>query len=147
MTRETTLSAAQNPMAAENKLPWIMLAAGLAAMVIPSAVHLWNTLWDDEAYAHGPIVLLIIIWVVSKITPPPLGRAGFLEQTLGFVALAMGVVIYVVGRSQNLPILDITALIPICVASLLIFGGWAAVRAYWFPLLFLLFLIPLPGFI
>lgn len=129
------------------RLPWLSLGIALLVLVIPTAIFLWGTLWNDEAYAHGPIVLGIIVWLMTRIQPPVLGDVSSTQKVLGFSLIAVGCVLYVIGRSQSLPILDVTALLPLCFGAVLVVGGTPALRVYWFPLLFLVFLIPLPGFV
>jgi exosortase B len=131
----------------DDRLPWWLLAAGMLALLLPSAVHLWRTLWDEEAYAHGPIVLAILAWVIYKIRPPSILNVPLWSKVIGLALLLGGLAMYVVGRSQNLPVIDITAMLPILFGAVLMIGGSAALRIYWFPLLFLVFLIPLPGFL
>ena len=131
----------------DDRLPWWLLGAGVLALLLPSAVHLWKTLWDEEAYAHGPIVLAILGWVIYKIRPPSVVGVSMSAKVIGLVLLLGGLVMYAVGRSQNLPVIDLTAFLPILVGAVLMIGGQAALRTYWFPLLFMVFLIPLPGFL
>ena len=131
----------------DERLPWWLLGVGVLALLLPSAAHLWKTLWDEEAYAHGPIVLGILAWVVYKIRPPSIGSTTVASQVIGFALLLAGLGMYVVGRSQNLPVVDLTAFLPILFGAVLMLGGKAALRTYWFPLLFMVFLIPLPGFL
>jgi exosortase B len=131
----------------DDRLPWWLLAAGMLALLLPSAVHLSRTLWDEEAYAHGPIVLAILAWVIYKIRPPSILNVPLWSKVIGLALLLGGLAMYVVGRSQNLPVIDITAMLPILFGAVLMIGGSAALRIYWFPLLFLVFLIPLPGFL
>jgi len=52
---------------------------------------------------------------------------------------------YTLGRSQDIPILEVGSQIPVMLGVLLIASGWRALRDAWFPILFLLFLVPLPG--
>jgi exosortase B len=128
-------------------LPWLLFAGGMLAVTVPSMVHLWHTLWNDEAYAHGPIVLGIVLWIVARIATPSTDGVNLAHKVAGFALLAGGSAMYVVGRSQSLPILDVTALIPLAAGGILALGGRAALRRYWFALLFLVFLVPLPGFL
>ena len=37
--------------------PWLAIAAGLAAMYVPSFIDLLQGVWGTERNAHGPIVL------------------------------------------------------------------------------------------
>ena len=53
--------------------------------------------------------------------------------------------LYAFGRSQDIIIFEVGSQILVLIALLLLFRGWAAVRLCWFPLFFLIFMIPLPG--
>jgi exosortase B len=70
-------------------------------------------------------------------TPPALGW--------GVSFLVFGLLLYVVGRSQDITIFEAGALAPILAGALLAMRGWAGLRAFWFPILFVAFLVPLPG--
>lgn len=51
---------------------------------------------------------------------------------------------YVAGRSQRVLMLEMGSLIPLLVALLLLFRGKQGLKAAWFPLFFLIFMVPLP---
>jgi exosortase B len=127
--------------------PWLALAAGLALLYVPTYIDLARGLWRDDAYAHGPIVLAVFAWLVWR------GRAALLEDSgerapvLGGVLVAFGLLLYVLGRSQALTLFEVASHLPVMVGTLLAMRGPAVVRRLAFPLLFLFFLIPLPGFI
>jgi exosortase B len=59
--------------------------------------------------------------------------------------LVFGLLLYVVGRSVGISIFEIGALVPILAGVLLAMRGWAALRAFWFLLLFIAYLVPLPS--
>ena len=59
--------------------------------------------------------------------------------------LGLGLLLYAVGRSQSVWLFEVGSQIVVVAAALLIFKGRRAVRVAWFPLFFLLFMIPLPG--
>jgi len=65
----------------------------------------------------------------------------------GVTLLIFGLLIYVLGRSLGVAIFEVWALTPILGGVLLAMRGWQAIRAFWFMLLFLVFLIPLPTFL
>ncbi len=44
-------------------LPWLAVIAGLLVLYAPTIFHLYRNLWNEEAYAHGPIVLGIVLWL------------------------------------------------------------------------------------
>ncbi|HEY4373059.1 MAG TPA: exosortase B [Burkholderiales bacterium] len=145
------MSAVLSTAPAERRLPalaaWVPVALGLLAMYVPTFVSLAYGIWNDEAYEHGPIVLAVVAWLVwdrrKALAALPLQSA----RAAGIAALAAGLLLYVVGRSQSLPLFEVASEVPVCAGVLLLFYGWAGVRAMWFPLFFLCFMIPLPGFV
>jgi exosortase B len=128
-------------------MAWAPLALGLLAVVLPTYVRLNGTLWNDEAYQHGMLVTAVFWWLAwrKREELQALPAAG--APVAGSVVLAVGLFLYFVGRSQNLPLFEVTAHIPVFAGVLLLVWGPAALRAMWFPLLFLVFMIPLPGFV
>lgn len=126
---------------------WWPVALGLAVLFIPTYVRLNGGAWNEEAHAHGPFVLMVVVWLVARIWPKAARMPAQGLSVLGSALLLLGLLVYVVGRSQDLIILEVGAEIPILAGVVLALMGWPALRAFWFPLLFLVFFIPLPGFI
>lgn len=123
---------------------WWCAGLAITALLAFSATHLWTDVWDDEAYAHGPIIVALIVWLVWKQPVGPLTTPTRSEQALGWSLLLPGLALYVVGRSQSLPVLDVGGLPLIATGLLLLTAGRSALRTYAYPLFFLLFLIPVP---
>lgn len=125
---------------------WWPVALGLLAMYGPTYYHLGTTLWTLEDQAHGPLIVLVVIYLVwiqrESLFLPATGRT---MPVLGGLVLGFGLLMYVLGRSQDILILDIGSQIPVFAGILLITRGPATLRALWFPLFFILFMIPLPG--
>ena len=57
----------------------------------------------------------------------------------------MAIIFYIIGRSQQILVFEMGSFIVVLTAILLIKRGSSALKAMWFPLFFLLFMIPLPG--
>jgi exosortase B len=128
------------------RAPWIAAAAGLAALYVPTYVSLAQTLWRDEAYSHGPIILIVFAWLVWR------ERARLLEPSrpnpvAGFLVLAAGLVLYAIGRAFALPLFEVASHIPVLAGVVLVLRGVHALRRLAFAFVFLAFLIPIPGFI
>jgi exosortase B len=104
-------------------------------------------LWQEEAYAHGPLVAGIVAWLFVRQSRPSSARPGVPTQLSGWVCLLAGLSAYVIGRSVGIAFIETSALIPIAAGLLLITAGVQALRSYWFALLFLFFLVPLPDFV
>ena len=67
------------------------------------------------------------------------------SSSWGWVVLIVGLLFYVIGRSQQIYILEVGSLIWVMAAILLIKRGGSALKVVWFALFFMLFMIPLPG--
>lgn len=144
------LTPSQTPVAA---LPargiepaWALVAATFVALLAYSAGALWGGLWEEEAYSHGPIVAVIVLWLIARTERPPLAVPSLAVHAGGWVLLTVGAAAYASGRIVAIPFVEVLGLVPIAAGLLLIAGGTAALRRYGFPLVFLLFLVPLPDF-
>lgn len=122
----------------------LILAAGFALLYIPFYVELANGIWSRDEHGHGPIVLAVSFWLLyarrHEIAAAALGPA----PVPGWPILVLALVLYAFGRSQDVIMLVGASQILVLVALLLMFRGPAALRAAWFPLFFLIFMIPLP---
>src|SRR5712692_10525997 len=80
---------------------WLPVMLGLAVMYVPTYLDLAHGLWRDEAQAHGPIVLVVAAWLTWR-QRAALAAASVDGDTLaGSAVLALGLALYIVGRSQR----------------------------------------------
>ncbi|MBV7535974.1 exosortase B [Duganella sp. sic0402] len=122
------------------------LLLGMASLFVPSFYRLFTGVWATEDQAHGPIILLLSCWLLYRQWPDMVARsAGQTGAPIGWVSLVLGLLAYIVGRSQQIYILEIGSFICLLVSLVLILRGWAALRVQWFPFFFMLFMIPLPA--
>lgn len=133
-----------NPRPGAAWLPWLPVAAGLLVLYVPVFYEFANGLWQSDDHAHGPIILAVIVWLFWRQKDALLAPARP-AVAAGLTLLAFGLLLYIVGRSQDITIFEAGALAPILAGALLAMRGWPALRAFWFPILFVAFLIPLPG--
>jgi exosortase B len=124
---------------------WAPIGAGLLALYVPTFYYLANGLWQDDEYAHGPIILAVILWLIWDKRQVLLETQGETARWIGIPLLLLGVLLYVLGRSQSITILDVGSLFIVLCGILLTMRGWKALRAYWFMLIFVAYLLPLPG--
>jgi len=146
---------------------WWAVFLGLLILYLPVGYEFSNTVWTDQAQSHGPIVLIIVLYLVWKKrhhlysvkypqAPSPEDHNSFnaqtvdspniLEKLLGGLFLVIGLLLYDIGRLQIIRIFEIGSLIPVLIGILLITRGMSVLRFFLFPFFFLLFMIPLPGF-
>lgn len=142
-----------NPQERERALPWLILGLGLCALYIPSFWGLFHGIWATEAQGHGPIVLAVSIWLIyrewpkvytpcAELQPPAPGTA---RSAFAWPILILCAVLYALGRSQDILIFEIGSLIGMLIGCVLLLRGPAQLKAIWFGLFFMLFMIPLPG--
>lgn len=76
-------------------------------MYVPTYLKLDNTVWTDEAYAHGPIVFMVVLWLTwnkrNVFTNPP----EKISIGMGAWSLGFGLLCYMLGRSQNIIFLEV----------------------------------------
>ena len=127
--------------------PWIAPLIGLAFLYVPTYVALSRDLWRDEAYAHGPIILAVVAFLAWR------HRATLLDASLrpapvaGGLLLAFGLALYWLGHTQRLALFEVGSHLPVIAGLVLMVRGYEGLRRLAFPVLFLLFLVPLPGFV
>ena len=94
--------------------------------------------------AAGAPVLILSIWLFYRRSHylDLLTRQG--SPTAGLTLLLFAGALYVWGAYTRAPDLQLVSMISILFGLALCFGGPAAVRAYWLPILFLGFALPLP---
>jgi len=137
-------------MPAALTLPPVLSAAwpvllGLAALYAPTVWDLSQTLWKSEEHIHGPIILVVtlyLFWTLrdalrdAPIAPLPL---------IGWPLFVFGLLAYILGRSQDIILLELGSVILILPALILLLRGSAALKICWFPIFFMAFMVPLPG--
>ncbi len=141
----------------------VLAAAAILLAWIPSYYEIWRTRWfpvwgatdlplwerltnGDSYYTHGPLVPLICIGIALYIHR----RVGLPSQrtataTLaGWAILLASIVLHLVGVYFRVKFLSGFCLVGVLGALVLLWGGWPLARAYAVPIVFLLFMVPLP---
>jgi len=126
-------------------MTWIPLVLGVLALYVPTYIDLANNLWQTEEQGHGPLIAAVTGWLLWQARDGILASPDKPSRALGFAVLAFGLLLYIFGRSQDILLFEVGSQIVVLAAVLLIGRGTAALRVCWFPLLFLVFMVPLPG--
>jgi exosortase B len=124
---------------------WYLLLAGWAAMYGPTYWDLAGSIWRTDEQFHGVILLVVIAWLIwdkrlAAVAAPPAPR-----PIAGGLLFGFGLLLYVIGRSQDILIFEVGSQIPVLAGALLFLRGANALRALWFPTLYFVFMVPLPG--
>lgn len=134
---------AQAP-AAGSAIPAAVLL-GLALLYLPIYFQLASTLWQQQEYSHAPLIAVAsayLVWreraVLSALPAPRYYLSGAL-------IFACGLLLAWLGQTQALPLVATISQLPVLAGCVLVLHGRAGLRVIAFPLLFLLFMVPLPG--
>lgn len=124
---------------------WLLAIGGFLAMYVPLYWWAANGIWETEEQGHGAIVLAVMVWLFwtlrhpidqARVKPAPL---------LGWSIFVLGLFVYFVGRVFDISILEFGSQPLVVAGVLLLVRGTSAIRVAWFPLLYFIFMIPLPG--
>lgn len=121
------------------------LALGLLAMYIPTYMALNTYVWNVVGQGHGPIMLALAIWLAWQRLPKLAKLPETQSRIGGPMTLIAGLAMYIVGRSQDILFIDTASQILVLSGILLIYRGPIGLKTMWFPIFFLIFIIPLPG--
>lgn len=127
-------------------LAWMPIIVGLAVLYVPSLYGLFTGIWSSDEQMHGPIVLSISVWLLYR-------NWGAMEQAAqgrrpsnwGWPIFVFGLLLYALGRSQDILLFEIGSVIWLLVGIILVIRGVEALKAQWFPMFFMLFMVPLPS--
>lgn len=120
---------------------------GVLALYVPTYLNLSKVLWGTDDQAHGPIVLFVVLylfwqqreWLITS-------NKDRSKPLIGSTLFVLGLLFYIFGRSLDVLMFDIGSQILVLAGILLIMRGASTLKALWFPLFFIIFMIPLPGF-
>lgn len=145
MTNPTLDRPALQPWRTE-LVQWWPIIAGLAALYVPTLVELLRGIWTSDEQMHGPIVLAISVWLLYRNWPAmKASSAGEAPHWSGWLFVVFALLLYAVGRSQDILMFEVGSVIWLLIGLALLTMGVRALKAQWFALFFMLFMVPLPS--
>lgn len=126
-------------------MPWLIAGVGLLVMYVPTFWGLFNGIWASDSQGHGPIVLAISLWLIWRKWPEIMQQPTAPANWAGWSVLSCGLLLYLIGRSQDILLFEVGALIWLVAACVLLLSGTGSLKLLVFPLFFMIFMIPLPG--
>ena len=85
---------------------WLIVVAGLLLLYVPTGVRLATELWHREEFAHGPVILAVVLWLIwerreaLRVSAEAVSRA---LQAKGFIKI-------VHSKSRSIEIMNVKRL-------------------------------------
>jgi len=147
---EPTLAAALTAAVADPKNRPVVLGAGLCLILFvglfQESIRHFHYAWTtDDNYSHGFLVPFISLYFAVRIfqsrREPLPERSG---TALGGLMLAAALAVHLLTIPLPIPFLGDLALLGALAGGFAMLAGTAALKRYWFPFFFLIFMVPLP---
>ena len=136
---------AQPPESVASVWPWAIVGLGLVALYLPTYWVAANGIWQTDAMGHGPIILAVLAWLFWGVRQQIIDAPVQPARWLGWLLFALGFATYLLGRVFNIGSVEFGSHVFIVASVLLLLRGTQALRLAWFPVLYLIFLAPLPA--
>ena len=144
MTYSDALSATRT-FASKGLLWPVLLAIAVLIAYVPTFITLAQGPWQTEQEGHGPLIIAASLWLVWQ------SRGAVRSATLspapvaGWLVLLSGLVVLILSRNQDIWFLEVASEIPVIAGCVLLLAGWKVLRILAFPIGFLIFSAPAPG--
>jgi exosortase D (VPLPA-CTERM-specific) len=133
-------------------LTFALAAAGLGVVFWDGLVYM-SEFWDTEEYSHGsliPIIAAFLIWQRKDALEAALqAGAGRMEtgRAAGVGIVLIGLFAGLLGELSTVYLIIQYGFLVALYGAALALVGWAGIRLIWAPLLYLVFMVPLPDFL
>ena len=127
---------------------WAAIVAGFALLVTSFwwtgkwMITRWET--DSGYYSHGWLVLpvsVVLLWLNRK----QLAACPRKSNLWGLVIVAPALLLHIVGAGLVAGVVSGIALIGLLGGLVLTLFGWRMLKLTWFPIMFLIFMVPIPA--
>lgn len=124
-----------------------LLVFALLAVGLPTLFNMATQSWTREEGVHGPIVLATAGWLIWRRWDEIRAGAQPGHLWIAFPSVLLASALYVFGRAYGFLVIEVGALYLALIAIAYAFVGWPVLRTLWFPILYLGFAVPLPGWL
>lgn len=122
-----------------------VLAAGLAALVLPTLLSLARNYWNTDNGVHGPIILVSGVWLLWRERDRIRLRPGSISPVWLAAFMPPLLLLYIYARSFGVLTAETASLYVLLVLLGLYYWSPEAMRRLWFAILYLGFLIKPPS--
>lgn len=127
-----------------DRVPLLLVLAGLVLAYAPTYHDFLDGAFAAYAQGHELLVVAVVGFLVYRRREELAALADAPRHGWAIGLLAIGALLYAFGRSQLFLRLELLSQVFVLAAVLVGWKGVAALRLCWFPILFLLFVVPLP---
>lgn len=128
------------------RLTSVGILAVLMGFIFQDGLITMTGAWESAEYSHGyliPVITLFLIWRNRH----QLAAAGQKGSWFGALVVFLGLAMFIMGELGTLYTVIQYAFLVTLFGIVLAFVGWRGMRFLWIPLLYLVFMIPLPSFL
>jgi exosortase D (VPLPA-CTERM-specific) len=131
-------------------LTFVLAIAGLGVVFRDGLVFMAEH-WDTEEYSHGsliPIIAAFLIWQQKDALAAAARSYGGRDGAgIGFAVVVLGLLMGLLGELSTVYLILQYGFLVTVYGAALSLVGWRGIRLIWAPLLYLVFMVPLPSFL
>ena len=142
--RETSQALALRPARQFLTPPNLVLAVGTVLLIAPTMFQVARDSWSTEQGGHGPLVLVTGLWALWRERGAIGAERRPGNPILSTLLLTASLTVFVLARITGILEIEAFAMYGAMLSAAYLTVGWAALRAVWFPLLYLAFTLPPP---
>jgi exosortase len=122
-----------------------VLAMALVVTLVPTLYAIATQSWTREEGVHGPLVLATALWLVWRSWDEIVAQARPGNIGIAVAMMLSAAFSYAFGRAFNFLVIEVAGLLLALFGIAYAFVGHRVLMKMWFPIVYLGFLIPLPG--
>lgn len=122
-----------------------VVAVAFTIAYAPTFITLAQGPWRTEQEGHGPLIIAASAWLAWRSRALIRGVELRPAPLPGWTFLLSGLCLLVLARNQDVWFLEVLSEIPVIAGTVLLLAGWRLIRILAFPIGFLIFSAPAPG--
>jgi exosortase len=128
-------------------LAWSLFVPLFLLNYWPSLKWMWARWMEDGSYtSHGPLIPLVsafLLWNRRSALLPARGPGA----ASGLLVFGGALLLHLIAGLADVSSVSGFTMVPLLLGFLAVLHGWGLVRAAWFPIFFLVFMVPPPEFV
>src|SRR5260221_10086160 len=128
-------------------MPFLPIILAAIPVLVPIYIKLAERPWKTDNEGHGPFLVVATLWLIYRQFDAVRMAEKRAAPAIGWGVLLVGLFALFVGRTQGLLTVEAGSQLPIACGLILILSGPAVLRALSFPLFFMIFTFPIPGWV